>query len=103
MAPPTTLHGSKKLACLQATLEHAIKQRGVTVDEGLHQDLQEIIKENEKSICDAHPPGPFSRLFWDNQVHASAASDARYMKWDQLMIRWCLYLRHLSGSAVFFS
>ena len=30
---------------------------------------------------------------------ASAASDARSMKWGPLMIRWCLYLRHLSGSA----
>ena len=89
----------KKLARLQATLERAIEQRGVTVDEGLHQDLQGIIKENEKSVCDAHPPGSFSRLFWDNQVRASAASDARSMKWDPLMIRWCLYLRHLSGSA----
>ena len=25
--------------------------------------------------------------------------DARSMRWDPLMIRWCLYLRHLSSSS----
>lgn len=26
-------------------------------------------------------------------------TSTRAMRWDPLMIRWCLYLRHLSGSA----
>lgn len=32
-------------------------------------------------------------------MRASSVSDARSMQWDPLMIRWCLYLRHLSSSA----
>ena len=69
------------------------------MDEGLHQDLQEIIRENYKGVGDAHPPGSFGHLFWENQMRAASGSDARSMRWDPLMIRWCLYLRHLSGSA----
>ena len=89
----------KKLTRLRAALKQAIEQRAVTVDEGLHQDLQEIIRENYKGVGDAHPPGSFGRLFWENQMRAASVSDARSMRWDPLMIRWCLYLRHLSGSA----
>ena len=89
----------KKLTRLWAALEQAIEQRAVTVDEGLHQDLQDLIRENHKSVGDAHPLGSFGRLFWENQMRAASVNDARSMRWDPLMIRWCLYLRHLSGSA----
>ena len=84
----------KKLSRIRAALEQAIEQRAVTLDEGLHQHLQEIIRRNYKGVDDAHPPGSFGRLFWENQMRMASVSDARSMRWDPLMIRW-----HLSGSA----
>ena len=71
----------------------------VTVDDDLHQDLQEIVKSNNECISNTYPPGSFARLFWENQMRASAVSKASSMRWDPLMIRWCLYLRHVSCSA----
>ena len=88
-----------KLSRMQAALERAVEQRGVTVDEDLHRDLQQIVEEKDRDIREAHQPGSFCHLFWENQKRASSARDARAMRWDPLMIRWCLYLRHLSGSA----
>ena len=89
----------QKIARLQAALNVAVKGRGVVVDEDLHQDLKRIIQENEKSISATYPSGSFARLFWENQMRAASVNNARSMQWDPLMIRWCLYLRHLSSSA----
>ena len=92
-------YDQQKIARLRAALGHAIEQRGVTVDDDLHQDLQEIVKSNNECISNIYPPGSFARLFWENQMRASAVSKASSMRWDPLMIRWCLYLRHVSCSA----
>ena len=46
-----------------------------------------------------HAPGSFPHIFWQQQRQAASLKDARSMKWHPLMTRWCLYLRHLSGSA----
>ena len=32
-------------------------------------------------------------------MQAASVKDARQMRWDPIMVRWCLYLRHLSCSA----
>ena len=42
--------------------------------------------------------GSFARVFWENQKRAATVHNSRSMRWDPLMIRWCLYLRHLSSS-----
>ena len=62
----------KELARLRAALEQAIEQRAVTVDEGLHQDLQDLITENYKGVGDAHPPGSFG-LVWSSFLGKSKA------------------------------
>ena len=38
-------------------------------------------------------------MFWEQQKEANACADARSMRWHPLMIKWCVYLRHLSSSA----
>lgn len=48
------------------------------------------------------PQGSFARLFWQQQLEAVSRKDARSMKgmrWDPLMVKWCLYLRHKSSGA----
>ena len=92
-------YDQQKIARLRAALERTIEQRGVVVDDDLHQDLREIVKCNDKCISDTYLPGSFARLFWEYQMRASAVTKASSMRWDPLMIRWCLYLRHVSSSA----
>ena len=31
-------------------------------------------------------------------MQAASLKDARQMQWDPIMVQWCLYLRHLTGS-----
>ena len=58
-----------------------------------------MVSEHESEIKAAYPEGSFQWVFWDEQVKASTFKDKRSMKWHPMFIRWCLYLRHVSGKA----
>ena len=45
-------------------------------------------------IVKEFPSDSFTRLFWEQQHEAVKQKDARTMRWNPLMIKWCLYLRH---------
>ncbi|KAL5502150.1 hypothetical protein EMCRGX_G008874 [Ephydatia muelleri] len=83
----------------QMTLQAATEERGISVDSSLHDDLLQIMQDNAEAVCEAHPPGSFGRVFWEAQMKAASLDDARHMRWDPVMVRWCLYLCHLSSSA----
>ena len=88
-----------QIACLSDKLEISTQQRGFVEDMVLHDDLSQIVAENAQVMADSLPSGTFARIFWDSQKKAATVKDARQMRWDPIMVRWCLYLRHLSSSA----
>ena len=75
------------------------QQRGFVEDVALHDDLSQIVAENAQVMADSLPSGTFARIFWDSQKKAATLKDAWQMRWDPIMVRCCLYLRHLSSSA----
>lgn len=50
-------------------------------------------------VSEKYEAGSFGRVFWEQQKKATKVKARSAMRWDPLMIRWCIYLRHLSGSA----
>lgn len=72
---------------------------GVVVDDDLHRDLKTIVGENSEQVHAMYPKGSFQRVFWDQQEKASSLRNAKAMRWHPLFVKWCLYLRHLSGKA----
>ena len=82
---------------LKKKIEVLNEVQGVTMDSVTHDDLQAIAKENTTGIHEKYPPNSFQRLFWDQQQQAGSVRDARSMRWHPLMVKWCLYLRHVSG------
>ena len=80
-------------------MEKAIEDRGSVVDDQLHEDLLTIMKEKSSHISQTYPHDSFQRMFWDAQLRAANLKNSKNIKWDPLIIRWCLYLRHLSSSA----
>lgn len=94
-----------RLACqrqvtnLRSKLEAVIVESGPTVPNSLHDDLVQIMKDNAEVICATHPSGTFGRVFWEAQIQAASVKDSKQMRWDPVMVRWCLYLCHLSSSA----
>jgi len=76
----------------------ATEAKGIEVDTTLQDDLLEIMSNNTERVTAKHPPNSFPTIFWQQQQEA-AIKDPRGMRWHPLMVKWCLYLRHLSGSA----
>ena len=89
----------QQLVRLKWKLAQAIEQRGLIMDETTHHDLQHIVNENTSSIAEAFPENSFQWLFWEQQQQSLQLKGARSMRWHPLIIKWCLYLRHLSGKA----
>ncbi len=83
-----------KMDRMAAKISQIIEVKGVEVDSNTHSDLVQIMKENS-----AKSDNSFQNLFWEQQKKATLLKNARNMKWHPLMIKWCLYLRHISGKA----
>ena len=96
-----TLQRSTKLQVvrLQNRLAQVIEVNGILAHEDTHRDLQEIMKESTPHVTNAFLYNSFEKLFWEQQQKALQSKDGRQMRWHPLMIKWCLYLRHLSGKA----
>ena len=87
----------KRLHRLQKKLEEALDKQGVDVCEDLHGDLDNIMQEHSPDIASKFPADSFQRIFWDQQQQANSAKKAQGRRWHPLMIKWCLYLRHVSS------
>ena len=87
----------RKLDRLFNRIEEDATSACANVDEQLDQDLRSIISEHDTKITDDNSEGSFRRVFWDQQKKAVSLKNRKSMKWHPLFIKWCLYLRHLSG------
>ena len=88
-----------KVERMRQKLALAIKQGSIEVDESTHSDLQEIVTASTQQVTKEFPENSFQHLFWDQQKSALERKDSKSMRWHPLMIKWCLYLRHISGRA----
>ena len=57
------------------------------------------MQENNEQVKRTYSNGTFARLFWDEQFKASSVKDSRQVRWHPMLIKWCLNLKLLSGSA----
>lgn len=72
---------------------------GVVLDAGTHADFQCIMTNNEAEISKMFPEGSFQHIFGKRQQEAAPLKNACSMRWHYLIIKWCLYLQHVSGHA----
>ena len=77
----------------------ATEARGIPVDVDLHTNLVQIMSHSAADVLQDDCPVSFGRVFWEAQQRAASLSDSRSMRWDPLMIMWCVYLHHLSSTA----
>ena len=68
---------------------------GESVDNQTHQDLLTIMEENE-DYQKQLPTGSL-KSFLETTVEGSTHKSPSAMRWHSLMIKWCIYLRHLSS------
>ena len=84
---------------LKTKLEKVVEEEGVVVDSEMHADLCNIMTTNETEMKKTYPEESFQHIFWKQQQQAAILKNACSMRWHPLIIKWCLYLRHISGRA----
>ena len=84
---------------LRQKIEEITIKEGVHLSDELHSDIKSIASANTRDIYSRFPEHSFQRLFWGQQVQASSCKNSKSIKWHLLFIKWCLYLRHLSGTS----
>ena len=57
------------------------------------------MKENFSRIASQYNEKTFERMFWEQHARAASSKSTKGNRWHPAMIKWCLYLRHLSGKA----
>jgi len=91
----------RQITHLYSRIDNLIEQRSVKVDEDLNEHLVDIAEKHSSAVAECFPEGSFARSFWDSQCRAISLKSSNSMKWDPVIIRWYLYLRHLSGSSAY--
>ena len=89
----------RRVARLRVKVKQLVAKNGVKVTPRLKDDLRQIMQDNLADIARKYPPNTFQRVFWEQHAKSSACKGSRGIRWHPAMIRWCLYLRHLSGKA----
>lgn len=88
-----------RISRLEKKITELINDDGVCVEDDLHDDIKQIVSDSTEQIYSSYQPDTFQHLFWKQQLKAGSLKDARSMKWHPLFIKWCLYLRHISGKS----
>ena len=88
----------KKQQRVKELIKDSVDVHGVTLDDCLHGDFKEMVKECETQM-EGSTPNLFKWVFWQQQMNAASKSDLKGMRWHPLMIRWCIYLQHQSQAA----
>lgn len=86
---------------LREKLEVAASKANVTVDDTLDADIRSMASDSTELVNGTYPENSFQHIFWEQQCKAASLKDSRAMRWHPLCIKWCLYLRHLSGKAYY--
>lgn len=87
----------RKIANLEAKINDIICKEGIEFDDETTSDLRQIMMEHD-SIISKFPEDSFQPIYWKQQKEA-VEKHKNGIRWHPLMIRWCLYLHHLSSKA----
>ena len=90
---------SHRIKRLEEKINCVVNENGLQLEIDLYDDLRQLALDGTEQVNHLHQPDSFQYLFWNQQFKASSLKDCRNMKWHLLFIKWCLYLRHLSGKS----
>ena len=77
----------------------SVEKHGVELDVTSSNDIKSIMEQCAETALSGYPPESFINIFWQQQLQAASVPNAKQRRWHPMMIKWALYLRHLSGKA----
>ena len=90
---------SKQLKRIKSKIAKSVDIDGVDLDIDSHNDILKIVEQCTERAVSEHAPDSFPHIFWQQQLECARLTDSRQRRWHPLMIKWALYLRHLSNKA----
>ena len=90
---------TKTIDRLKKKLDQQIQGSGMEIEEPVHNDLMSLMKKHSEEVMKKHGEESFLGLFWSQQLKAASAKSSCGRRWHPLIIKWCLYLHHVSGKA----
>lgn len=100
----TNLHNkvcqqTKEIKQLKDKINQHISCVGVQTDEQLGNDLKDIMTKHSDNILAHLEDDSFQAIFWKQQLEVAKCSNKKGVRWHLLIVKWCLYLHHLSSGA----
>jgi len=89
----------KTIVRLKKNIYKRIQNSGVNIEEEISSDLVSMMKTHSKDVVEQHGEELFLGIFWAQQLKAAIAASSRGRRWHPQVIKWCLYLHHLSSRA----
>ena len=89
---------NKKITYLRNKIKELHDKMSIDVDDGLHSGLIQIMDSHTTEIEKKYPENSFHHLFLSQQF-TNLRRYPKQCRWYPMLIRWCLHLRMLSGSA----
>ena len=88
----------KKNNYLLERIKECNKLKGITIDDELHHELSDIMKDHSEEIQKKHNSNSFHCLFWNEQIKNTAKHPTQ-RRWHPMLIHWCLHLKMISSTA----
>lgn len=89
----------RALQHLQSRLDRHIQSSGVQVDDTIQSDLLQIMDTHSSMIAQKYGEESFQTIFWQQQLKSASAKSSSGIRWHPLIVKWCLYLHHMSSKA----
>ena len=101
---PASLHYTvrlqrRALQHLEAQLAKVIQISGVRLEDSVQGDLLQIMNDHSDSVTAQYGEDSFAAIFWNQQIKAASAKSNSRRRWHPLVLKWCLYLHHISSKA----
>ena len=90
-----------KVKRLTAKLDSILQTDGIDLDDETSSDFISIMEEEDAGVESSFPPDSFQHIFWKHQLDSVARSGKKKngVRWHPLMIKFCIYLRHVSSKS----
>ena len=90
---------TKEMKQLKDKIDQHISYVGVRTDDQLGNDLKDIMTKHSDSVLAHLEDDSFQAIFWKQQLEAVKCPKKQGVRWHPLIVKWCLYLHHLSNGA----
>ena len=88
-----------EIKSLQDRLERQFHSNCISVDNKMNDGLVQLLNEYEKHATKDKGDDSFHKIFWMQQLKVLSLKSKSSIRWHPLIIRWALYLHHLSSGA----